>query len=159
MQVTKTTPLFAATLRPDRSFKTAGGWLALALAFIIGVPFLLAVPEFLVPGLVAYGLAGGGLAAFGMRQKRHSQHLQNVTLWPDQLEISDARPGVEKTMQRFKPADVKLRLARDEYERTTGIFLRHPRGELELGAFLGRNDKSSFAKAFGAALRQAKRGA
>jgi len=36
MQVTTTTPLFAATLRPDRSLRMAGGWIALVLAGIVG---------------------------------------------------------------------------------------------------------------------------
>lgn len=157
MQVTKTTPLFAATLRPDRSLKTAGGWLALALAAIVGAPFLVAIPQFLLPGLIAYGLAGGGLIALGLRQARRGKHYQQVTLWPDQLEIKTAAPGQEKVLQRFAPGTVKLRLERDGFERTTGIFLRHEQSEIELGAFLARDDKSSFARAFGAALRQARR--
>lgn len=159
MQVTTTIPLFAATLRPDRSLKATGGWLALALAAIVGVPFLIAIPEFLVPGLVAYGLAAGGLIGLGLRQARRGKQYQQVTLWPDQLEIKTALPGREQVLQRFEPAKVKLRLERDGFERTLGIFLRHEEGELELGGFLGRDDKSSFARAFGAALRQARRGA
>ncbi len=159
MQVTKTTPLFAATLRPDRSYKTAGGWLGLVLAAIVGAPFLIAIPEFLVPGLAAYGLASGGLITFGLRQKRRGREMQQITLWADQLEITTSRHGSEPEMQRFEPTKIKLRLVRDDFERTTAIFLRHDQGELELGAFLGRDDKSSFAKAFGAALRQARRAA
>lgn len=159
MQVTKTTPLFAATLRPDRSYKTAGGWLGLVLAAIVSAPFLIAIPEFLVPGLAAYGLASGGLITFGLRQKRRGREMQQITLWADQLEITTSRHSSEPEMQRFAPAKIKLRLVRDDFERTTAIFLRHDQGELELGAFLGRDDKSSFAKAFGAALRQARRAA
>jgi len=159
MQVTKTTPLFAATLRPDRSYKAAGGWLGLALAGLVGGPFLIAIPEFLFTGLAAYGLASGGLIAFGLRQKRRGKQFQQVTLWADQLEISAGAAGSETVLQRFEPGRVKLRLDRDGFERTTGIFLRHDKGELELGNFLGRDDKSSFAKAFGTALRQARRGA
>lgn len=159
MQVTTTTPLFAATLRPDRSLRMAGGWMALTLAGIVGTPFLIAAPDFAVPGLVAFAMAVAGLTALGLRQARQSRTSQQVTLWPDQLEIATSLPGAEKQLQRFDPAQVRLRLARDSFERTTGIFLRHGNAELELGAFLSTSDKSSFARAFGGALRQARRAA
>jgi uncharacterized membrane protein len=148
MQVTTTSPLFAATLRPDRSLRMAGGWLALALAGIVGAPFLVAMPDFVLPGLVAFALAAAGLFGLGLRQSRHKRTSQQVTLWADQLEL-----------QRFEPGRVRLRLKRDQFERTTGIFLVHGEGEIELGAFLSNADKSSFAKAFGGALRQARRAA
>jgi len=61
MQATTTTPLFAATLRPDRSLRLAGGWVAFAIAFVVAVPFLLAVEGFLLPGLVAFVAAGAAL--------------------------------------------------------------------------------------------------
>ena len=157
MQVTTTTPLFAATLRPDRSLRLAGGWIAMVLAGIVGTPFLIAVPEFALPGLAAYAFAAAGLSIIGLRQSRRRRVSQQVTLWQEQLEVATTVPGTEKQLQRFDPARVKLRLTRDGYERTTGIFLRHDGGEMELGAFLSNSDKSSFAKAFGRALRQARR--
>ncbi|ODT80717.1 MAG: hypothetical protein ABS76_14695 [Pelagibacterium sp. SCN 64-44] len=159
MQVTKTTPLFAATLRPDRSLRATGGWVGLALAGILGAPFLIASPELLLPGLAAYGMAGVGLVGFGIRQARQGRQYQQVTLWPDQLEVTVQHPGGEKTLHRFEPGRVRLRLERDAFERTKAIILRHETGELELGAFLAGDDKSSFARAFGGALRRARRGA
>ena len=155
-QATTTTPLFAATLRPDRSFRTAGGWVGLGLAGVIGGPFLVAAPEVLAPGLIAYALAGGGLMAFGIRQARRGRTRQQVTLWPDQLEIATSGAGQTRVLRRFEPRAVRLRLERDENERTTAIFLRRGPEELELGAFLSPDDKASFAKAFGRALRQAR---
>jgi uncharacterized membrane protein len=157
MQVTKTSPLFAATLRPDRSLRTTGGWIGLSLAGIVGVPFMIAIPEFLVPGLFAFGFAGSGLAAFGMRQSRRQRQVQEVTLWPDQLEVTTVTDGQPKALRRFDPALVRLKLVRDGYERTTGVFLRQGSDDFELGTFLSVDDKSSFAKAFGAALRKARR--
>ncbi|MVS99161.1 DUF2244 domain-containing protein [Devosia marina] len=157
MQVTTTTPLFAATLRPDRSLRMAGGWLALVLAAIVAAPFLLALPEFLVPGLSAFAIGTAGLAAMSVRQARQRRISQQVTLWADQIEIATTRPGVEKTLERFDPTEVRLRLERDSFERTTGIYLRAADREIALGPFLSTADKSSFAKAFGAALRKARR--
>ncbi|WIY52851.1 DUF2244 domain-containing protein [Devosia sp. YIM 151766] len=158
MQATTTIPLFAATLRPDRSLGAAGGWVALTLAAIVGAPFLIAIPQFLLPGLAAFGLAGGGLVAFSIRRARRGRQYQQVTLWPDQLEVTDVTPGQERRLRRFEPKKVRLRLQRDGFERTIGIFLRHDEGELELGRFLSRDDKTGFARAFRTALRQARRG-
>jgi uncharacterized membrane protein len=157
MQVTTTSPLFAATLRPDRSLRMTGGWVAMALAGIVGAPILIAMPEFVVPGLVAYGIAAGGLVVLGLRQSRRRRISQQVTLWPDQLEVTTTAPGAEKQLQRFDPSTVKLKLKRDTFERTTGIFLSHDGTEIELGSFLSNPDKASFAKVFGGALRQARR--
>ncbi|MHA6299536.1 DUF2244 domain-containing protein [Devosia sp. CAU 1758] len=159
MQVTTTSPLFAATLRPERSFRMVGGWIGLVLAAIVGAPFLIAIPEFVLPGLVAFGLAAMGLTIMGLRQARRRRVSQQVTLWADQLEIATSAPGVEKSLLRLDPKQVRLRLVRDSFERTTGVFLRQGGRELELGEFLSNANKSSFAKAFGAALRKARRSA
>lgn len=157
MQVTTTTPLFAATLRPDRSLPLAGGWLGLVLAGMVGAPLIIAIPEFLVPGLAALGMGTAGMTALGLRQSRRRRISQQVTLWPDQIEIASSAPGQDKVLQRFNPMQVRLRLERDEFERTTGIYLRAGDSEIALGPFLSTADKSSFAKAFGAALRKARR--
>ncbi len=159
MQATTTAPLFAARLRPARSYGTAGGWLGLVLAGIVGAPFAIAIPQLLLPGGVAYGLAAAGLIAYSVQQERRGRHYQQINLWPDQLEIVEASAGQAPVMQRFAPSSVRLRLVRDSFERTTAIFLHHAEGELELGQLLSRDEKSSFARAFGKALRQARRGA
>lgn len=159
MQVTTTTPLFAATLRPDRSLRLAGGWLALSLAGVVGTPFLLAIPDFLLPGLIAFGLSAGGMLALGLRQARRQQRGQQVTVWPDQIEIATLAPGRERQLQRFALADVRLRLERDGFERTTAVILRAGDMDVPLGGFLSTADKASFARALGAALRKARRAA
>lgn len=159
MQVTTTTPLFTATLRPDRSLRTTGGWIGLVLAGIVAAPLLIAMPAFVLPALIAFGLAASGLVAFGIRQGRRERQSQQITLWTDQLEITSSAHGRARQMMRFSPNGVRLRLVRDQFERTTALFLSHGEGELELGGFLSRDDKSSFAKAFGQALRQARRAA
>lgn len=159
MQATTTAPLFAATLRPDRSMRMAGGWIALCLAAIVGTPFLIAVPEFVVPGLVGFSGAVSALVALGLRQARRVRVIEQVTLWPDQLEICVTGPGNGRNLRRFEPSAVRLVLERDENERTTGLFLRNGDERLEIGAFLKSDDRSSFAKAFGSALRRARQSA
>lgn len=159
MQVTTTTPLFAATLRPDRSLRAAGGWIGLSIAGLVGAPFLVAIPEFVLPGLLAYGLAIGAMSVFSLRLARRDRLAQTITLWPDQLEVVTLGPRQERQLRRLDPAQARLRLVRNDNERTTGIFLRQGTEEIEIGTFLSIEDKSSFARAFGAALRKARRAA
>ena len=156
MQATTTTPLFAATLRPDNSLRAVGGWLGFALALIVAVPFLVAVPEFLVPGLAGFVITGGGLAALTLRQAQRRKFIQQVTLWPDQLEITYSAPGAARKLWRGAPHTVRLRLVRDDNERATALFVRLGENELELGAFLSTSDRSSFAREFGRSLRMAR---
>jgi uncharacterized membrane protein len=157
MQVTTTSPLFSATLRPDRSLHAAGGWIGFALAGIVGTPFLIAVPELLLPGLTAFALAGATLVWLGVRQGRLRKQSQVITVWPDQLEITTAAHGQKSHLRRYPIHSVRLRLERDAFERTTGVFLRHDAEELELGGFLSSQDKSSFYRAFSAALRRGRK--
>lgn len=159
MQVTTTTPLFSATLRPERSLHAAGGWIGFVLAGIVGTPFLIAVPELLLPGLAAFAIAGGTLVWLGVRQSRRRRQSQVVTLWPDQLEITSVAHGQEPQLRRYPIKAIRLRLERDAFERTTGVFLRHGPEEIELGGFLSSADKSSFYRAFSAALRRGRKAA
>ncbi|MCW5723213.1 MAG: DUF2244 domain-containing protein [Devosia sp.] len=159
MQATTTQPLFSATLRPDRTLRAVGGWVSLIIAAIVATPFLIAVPEFLLPGLAGFLLAGAGLVVFGLRQARKSRLVQRITLWPDQLEILTLGPGPERVLRRFHPKAVRLILTRDENERTTAMALIHGEEAIALGSFLAADDKSSFARAFGQALRRARRAA
>jgi uncharacterized membrane protein len=154
---TTTSPLFSATLRPDRSLRAAGGWIGLVLAGIVSVPLVVAVPEFLIPGSAGFILAGGGLTAFSLRQRRQARHEQQITVWPDQIEIATISPGEERQLRRFDPKRVKLILKRDDNERTTAMHLRHGQETIEIGAFMAINDKSSFARVFGQALRRARK--
>ena len=60
MQATTTTPLFAAALKPDRSPRVMGGWLAYAMAGIAVTPLAVLVPGALLPVLAAFGIGGAG---------------------------------------------------------------------------------------------------
>lgn len=156
MQTTTTTPLFSAALRPDRSLRAAGGWVALGVAAVLIAPILLAVPAFAIPASVGFALTAGGLVVVGMRQARTGRITQQVTLWRDQLEITTIDATGTRTLLRFDPKTVRLLLDRDENEKARALRLRAGKDSVELGAFLSPDDKSSFAKAFGSALRKAR---
>lgn len=157
MQATTTTPLFSAALRPDRTLQLAGGWIALALGAVAALPFMVVVPEVVVPASVALGTTGVGLAALGLRVSRQGRVAQQVTLWADQLEIVVTNAKGARTLKRFDPHAVRLLLRRDENEKPVTLALRTGSESFEIGDFLKPEDKASFARAFGTALRKARR--
>jgi uncharacterized membrane protein len=158
MQAITTAPLFAAELTPHRSLTPRGMRIVIALVAAFAI----------LPGIIFYALGAWPVVGFmGLdiiaiafalrtalrREKRHEQ----LTLWADRLELvaTDAKGVVART--RFNPQAIRLVIDRDFNERTTALKLRSAKGETEIGAFLAQDDKSSLAKAFGTALRQARR--
>ena len=156
MQATTTSPLFAAALKPENSPRLVGGWLAFALAAIATTPFAVLIPGVLLPAAAAFGLGGVTMTALSVRQSRRRRVTQQVTLWADQLEIATTDLHGARLLRRFDPKTVRLMLDRDENERVVRMRLRSGKDECELGAFLKPEDRSSFAKAFGTALRRAR---
>ena len=157
MQATTTTPLFSANLTPHRSLNQRqlallSGLLAVA---IVGPAFVyIALGIVAAVGFVLLILIGiGGVLYFSLRQGRRSEQ---VTLWPDELEITFTDASGTRTLRRLAPRGVRLTLDRDYDEKTTALRLKAGPEEIELGAFLHTDDKASFAKAFGTALRRAR---
>ena len=159
MQATTTTPLFAAALKPDRSPRLLGGWLAFAVAGMAATPLAVLVPGVLLPAAVAFGIGGVALAVLSVRQSRRRRIAQQVTLWADQLEIATIDQQGARLLRRFDPKTVRLVLDRDENEKAVRMRLRSGKDEFELGAFLKPEDRSSLARAFGTALRRARQAA
>lgn len=156
MQATTTQPLFSAALRPDRSPKVMGGWVSLSVATVLAAPLAVIVPEALIP--IAAAFTGGvtGMSWMTWHQSRQRKVTQQITLWAEQLEVTTSNGKGDRLLKRFDPRTVRLVLHRDDYERVTIMSLRHGNEALEIGTFLSAADKSSFAKAFGTALRRAR---
>ena len=87
---------------------------------------------------------------------RRGRASEVVTLWPTALELKkiDARGG-EETLS-FAPADVRFLVDRDYNERVTGLWLKREDRKVPIGAFLSPDEKLSFSKVFGTALRKAR---
>ena len=157
MQATTTTPLFAAQLTPHRAMSPRAGWVVASLtALLFGSPGLLflSLGAWPVTGLMVLTALAiiGALVVALRRGKRREQ----ITVWSDQIEFQTTDSLGETTMRRLDPTRVRLLLTRDADEKTTAVRLRDGKDELELGAFLTPEDKSSFAKALGTALRRAR---
>jgi uncharacterized membrane protein len=155
---TQAKPLFAATLTPHRSLTPTGKRIVVSLVAAMA----------LVPGLVFY-VAGAwpvvgfmGLDVLGIwAAMRWSQQggkgYEVLTLWPAALELKkvDAK-GAAETLA-FVPATVRFLLDRDFNERVTALWLRDGTRKVPLGDFLSIDEKLSLSKAFGSALRKARR--
>ena len=123
------------------------------VASIPGVLFFarrLADRRFYRPRCGARGL--GALDARSAQGKRYEE----ITLWPDQLEVKQVDGAGKEVLNRFAPRLVKLVVDRDFNERTTGLRLKSADRDLVVGAFLNQDEKSSFAKAFGTALKRSR---
>lgn len=155
MQVT---PLFAAKLTPYRSLSQRGIKLVVLL-----VALLAAVPGLFFFAIGAWPIVGFmGLDVLAIywalnASMRDGRRFEQVTLWPDRVEIRAVSPRGEDSRETFNPFFVRLEVIRDYEDRTTSLRLNSRGRSLEIGAFLNPDDKASFAKAFGDALRSARR--
>lgn len=154
---TQARPLFAATLTPHRSLTRRGYRYVIALFCVLAT----------IPGIVFFslgawpivGFLGLDLIAIGWAlsaSMKSGKQFEEVTLWPDELEVKQVAPSGKVELTRFNPFFVKLVIDRDFNERTTALHLRTRDSDLVIGAFLNPDDKASFAKVFGSALKKAR---
>jgi uncharacterized membrane protein len=154
---TQARPLFAATLTPHRSLSRRG------LRYVVAFAIVLAS----IPAMIFFSLGAWPVVGFmgldvlliwwALRASmRDGRKFEEVTLWPDQLELRQVSGRRKEQVLRFNPFFVKLVIDRDINERTTALHLRTAESDTEIGAFLNPDDKASFAKVFGTALKKAR---
>ena len=150
-------PLFAATLTPHRSLSPVGK------RIVVGLIASLA----LVPGFIFYiagawpvvGFMGLDVLAIWIAltvSMRAGKVREVVSVWPGALELRkiDAK-GAEEVLN-FAAANVRFVIDRDYNERVQALWLKEREARIAIGGFLSPDEKLSFAKAFGAALRRAR---
>jgi uncharacterized membrane protein len=156
MQVT-TAPIFAAELTPPRKMNPVGLRMTVLLVIVLAVlPASVAIglESWMVAALMALTVIAIGITLF--KSFDVGKRREDVTVFTDKLEImSVAANGMQKRY-RFEPARVRLVIERDINERALALKLRTGDGDTEIGAFLTPEERSSFAKAFGTALRKAR---
>ena len=154
---TQAKPLFAATLTPHRSLSRRGARIVIALAAVLAT----------IPGVLFFSLGAWPIIGFMgfdvllvwwalSASMRSGRQYEVVTLWPDQLEVKQVTAKGREQLTRFNPFFVKLVIDRDFNERTTALHLRTRDSDMVIGAFLNPDDKASFAKVFGSALKKAR---
>jgi len=154
---TQARPLFSAKLTPHRSLGQRGFHVVIAVVAVAAT-----VPAITFYSLGAWPIVGFlgldvALIAWAMwASLKDGKRYEQVTLWRDQLELKQVDGGGKEALLRFNPSFVKLVVDRDFNERTTGLHLRTRDRDVVIGAFLNQDEKSSFAKAFGTALKRAR---
>jgi uncharacterized membrane protein len=154
---TQARPLFAAKLTPHRSLGRKGFRVIIVMVAVLAT----------IPGIIFFSLGAWPIVGFMVldvaliwwalsASQRDGKRYEEVTLWPDQLELKQVDGVGKETLSRFNPYFVKLVVDRDFNERTTGLHLRTRDRDVVLGQFLNPDEKSSFAKAFGTALKRAR---
>jgi len=157
---TQARPLFVAKLTPHRSLGQRGFGVVMAIVAVAAT----------IPAITFYSLGAWPIVGFvGLdvalivwamwASLKEGKRYEVVTLWRDQLELKQVDGVGKETLLRFNPGLVKLVVDRDFNERTTALHLRTRDRDVELGAFLNQDEKSSFSKAFGTALKRARVGA
>jgi uncharacterized membrane protein len=150
-------PLFAATLTPHRSLSPRGKRIVIALVAALA----------LVPGIVFYiagawpvvGFMGLDVVAiwFALTMSmRGGRAYEVVTLWPGALELKKVDAKGAEDVLSFNPFNVRFVIDRDYNERVTGLWLKERERRIPIGAFLSPEEKVSFSKAFGTALKKAR---
>jgi len=154
---TQARPLFAAKLTPHRSLGRKGFRAVVVSVAVLGT----------IPGIIFFAMGAWPVIGFmGLdivliwwamsASQRDGKRYEEVTLWPDQLEVKQVDGLGKETLSRFNPYFVKLVVDRDFNERTVALHLRTRDRDVLLGQFLNQDEKSSFAKAFGTALKRSR---
>lgn len=154
---TQARPLFAATLTPNRSLSRRGLRIVVAATVVFA-----SIPAMILFSLGAWPVVGFmGLDVLLIwwalsNSRQDGRKYEQITLWSDQLELKQVSGRGREQLKRFNPFHVKLVIDRDINERTTALHLRTADSDTEIGAFLSPDDKASFAKVFGTALKKAR---
>lgn len=153
----KAHPLYAVTLTPHRALGETG------IRWVVGVTAGFAA----IPGLLFFAMGAWPVVGFlGLEvvllywalstSLKSGRAFEEVTLWRDSLDIRHVAPSGAETRTSFNPFFVRLSLQKDTSGRITAIALTSRERALEVGAFLGPDDKARFASDFGPALSRAR---
>ncbi len=151
--------LFAARLTPHRSLGRRS--FRLLLMVFLGANIVTSLPFIFLGAWPVAGFFGLDVALFYIAFKanyRAARAYEDVLLTPFELCVAKVSVEGRRAEWRFNPAFV--RLERDEHEEfgTLRLALVSRGKSLELAAFLGPNEKASFARALSLALAEARRG-
>lgn len=150
--------IFSATLRPHRSLGRRGFLILMAtiagLWFVTGLYFV-ALGAWPVLGFVGLDLFAIWLA-FHLNY-RAARAYEDIEVGRTALVIRKVTPSGRAQEIRFNPQWARLEVEQLEDEGVTRIAVRMRDTRVAVGAFLNPDDRESFARAFGAALAEARR--
>ena len=150
-------PLFAVLLTPHRSLSPQGIRFVVAftaiMASIPGIAFF-AMGAWPVVGLLGLDVV---LLTWALTASYADKDaFEEITLWPDALDIRRVNRKGRETSFSFNPFSVRFSVLRDGEDRVIALKIESREGEVEIGKFLTPDDKASFAAMFAPALHRAK---
>ena len=150
--------IFSATLRPHRSLGRRG-FLAL-MAVIAGLWFVTGLYFVALGAWPVLGFVGLDLFAIWLAfhlNYRAARAYEDVEVSRTALLIRKVNPSGRAQEIRLNPQWARLEVQQIEDEGVTRIAVRMRDSRVSIGAFLNPDDRKSFARAFGAALAEARR--
>jgi uncharacterized membrane protein len=150
--------IFSATLTPHRSLGRRG---FLVLMSVVGALWFLTGLYFWSLGAwPVIGFFGLDFLAVWIAFRlnyRAARAYEDVEVSRTALVIRKVSASGRAQEIRFNPQWVRLEVDRDDEEGVTRIFVHTRDRRVPVGAFLNPEDRTSFARAFGAALAEARR--
>lgn len=150
--------IFSATLSPHRSLGRRG--FLVLMAFIAALWFSTGLYFWSLGAWPVMGFFGLDLIAVWVAFKlnyRAARAYEEIEVSRETLVIRKVNPSGRAQEIRFNPAWVRLELEKDPEDGITRLAIRSRDRLVPVGMFLNPEDRTSFAKAFGAALAQARR--
>lgn len=158
MELKEQKPHFCAVLTPHRALDQNGVQIVMIITCILAA----------IPGIVFFLMGAWPIVGFlGLdvallfwalsKSRKQVNGFEEVTLYPDSLDIRRVSPKGRETRFQFNPFWTKIEVFKDFEDRVTDIVLKSKERSLKIGTFLNPDDKKSFASAFSNALYRVKR--
>jgi uncharacterized membrane protein len=152
-------PLFSTRLRPHRSLTRRGIVKILALFAALQGPLGLALAlDGAWPATLFLGLTWTGLAFAFVSNARSALAYEDLELSALELRYARVSPAGLRRDWRFNPLWVRLAVERHEEFGVERLDLLWRRTRVEIGACLGRGEKTQLADELASALARARRG-
>lgn len=152
-------PLYQTVLRPHRSLSPRG--FRILMGFIIGGSVFASIPFFVMGAWPVVGFFGLDVVllywAFQWSY-RTARAREEVSVTPIELTVRKITHWGQSREFSFNPLWVRLHREEDEDFGLMRLAIVERGGMLDVGGFLGPNERARFATDFGAALAQARRG-
>ena len=151
--------LFDMRLRPHRSLGPGGFRAFMMAAFVLGV--LVSLPFYLMGAWPVVGFMGLDVLALYVAFRlnfRSARAYEELRLTPLELLFARVSARGARREWRFNPSWVRFERIEHEEFGTQRLSLVSRGRSLEVGAFLGPDQKAEFAAEFSRALAQARRG-
>jgi uncharacterized membrane protein len=151
--------LFSTRLRPHRALARRGRRKLLALFAVFQAPLAIVLTlQGAWPAAVFVAATWAGLAFAFFRNSRAALAYEDIELSALELRYARVTPAGRRRDWRFNPLWVQLAIERHQEFGVERLDLLSRRTRVEIGACLGRHEKTRLARELSAALSRAKSG-